>query len=154
MKKSIIKKLALIQEQYHSIANQLADEAIQSDGKKMVELSKEFSRIEPVVVLFEKYQSLEEEKEAAEELIKDDDGSMSDLAKEEIDSISEQLFKIEDEITPMLLSSDPRDGSNVFLEIRAGTGGDEAAIFAGDVFRMYARFLRKKWLVTGDPQSK
>ena len=59
MKKSIIKKLALIQEQYHSIANQLADEAIQSDGKKMVELSKEFSRIEPVVVLFEKYLSLD-----------------------------------------------------------------------------------------------
>ena len=143
MKKSIVKKLALIREQYHSIANQLADEGIQSDGKKMVELSKEFSRIEPVVVLFEKYQSLEEEKEAAEELIKDDDGSMSDLAKEEIDSISEQLFKIEDEITPMLLSSDPRDGSNVFLEIRAGTGGDEAAIFAGDVFRMYARFCEK-----------
>ena len=143
MKKSIIKKLALIQEQYHSIANQLADEAIQSDGKKMVELSKEFSRIEPVVMLFEKYQSLEEEKEAAEELIKDDDGSMSDLAKEEIDSISEQLLKIEEEITPMLLSSDPRDGNNVFLEIRAGTGGDEAAIFAGDVFRMYARFCEK-----------
>ena len=143
MKKSIVKKLALIQEQYHSIANHLADEGIQSDGKKMVELSKEFSRIEPVVVLFEKYQSLEEEKEAAEELIKDDDGSMSDLAKEEIDSISEQLLKIEDEITPMLLSSDPRDGSNVFLEIRAGTGGDEAAIFAGDVFRMYARFCEK-----------
>ena len=109
----------------------------------MVELSKEFSRIEPVVVLFEKYQSLEEEKDAAEELVKDDDGSMSDLAKEEIDSISEQLLKIEDEITPMLLSSDPRDGSNVFLEIRAGTGGDEAAIFAGDVFRMYARFCEK-----------
>ena len=143
MKKSIVKKLALIQEQYHSIANQLADEGVQSDGKKMVELSKEFSRIEPVVVLFEKYQSLEEEKEAAEEIIKDDDGSMSDLAKEEIDSISEQLLKIEDEITPMLLSSDPRDGSNVFLEIRAGTGGDEAAIFAGDVFRMYARFCEK-----------
>ena len=143
MKKSIVKKLALIQEQYHSIANHLADEGIQSDGKKMVELSKEFSRIEPVVVLFEKYQSLEEEKEAAEELIKDDDGSMSDLAKEEIDSISEQLLKIEEEITPMLLSSDPRDGSNVFLEIRAGTGGDEAAIFAGDIFRMYARFCEK-----------
>ena len=143
MKKSIVKKLALIQEQYHSIANQLADEGVQSDGKKMVELSKEFSRIEPVVVLFEKYQSLEKEKEAAEELIKDDDGSMSDLAKEEIDSISEELLKIEDQITPMLLSSDPRDGSNVFLEIRAGTGGDEAAIFAGDVFRMYARFCEK-----------
>ena len=143
MKNFIVKKLALIREQYRSIANQLADEGVQSDGKKMVELSKEFSRIEPVVVLFEKYQSLEEEKEAAEELIKDDDGSMSDLAKEEIDSISEQLLKIEDEITPMLLSSDPRDGSNVFLEIRAGTGGDEAAIFAGDVFRMYARFCEK-----------
>ena len=143
MKRSIVKKLELIQEQYHSIANQLADEGIQSDGKKMVELSKEFSRIEPVVVLFEKYQSLEEEKQAAEELIKDDDGSMSELAKEEIDSISEQLTIIQDEITPMLLSSDSRDGSNVFLEIRAGTGGDEAAIFAGDVFRMYARFCEK-----------
>ncbi len=143
MKKSIVKKLELIQEQYHSIANQLADEGIQSNGKKMVELSKEFSRIEPVVALFEKHQSLEEEKEAAEDLVKDDDGSMGDLAKEEIDSISEQLAKIEDEITPMLLSSDPRDGNNVFLEIRAGTGGDEAAIFAGDVFRMYARFCEK-----------
>ena len=143
MKRSIVKKSELIQEQHHSIANQLADEGIQSDGKKMVELSKEFSRIEPVVVLFEKYQSLEEEKQAAEELIKDDDGSMSELAKEEIDSISEQLIIIQDEITPMLLSSDSRDGSNVFLEIRAGTGGDEAAIFAGDVFRMYARFCEK-----------
>ena len=143
MKKSIVKKLELIQEQYHSIANQLADEGVQSDGKKMVELSKEFSRIEPVVVLFEKYQSLEGEKQAAEELIKDDDGSMSDLAIEEIDSISEQLIIIKDEITPMLLSSDSRDGSNVFLEIRAGTGGDEAAIFAGDIFRMYARFCEK-----------
>ena len=68
---------------------------------------------------------------------------MSELAKEEIDSISEQLIIIQDEITPMLLSSDSRDGSNVFLEIRAGTGGDEAAIFAGDVFRMYARFCEK-----------
>jgi len=143
MKKSIVKKLEVIQEQYHSIANQLADEGVQSDGKKIVELSKEFSRIEPVVMLFEKYQSLEGEKQAAEELIKDDDGSMSDLAKEEIDSISEQLIIIQDEITPMLLSSDSRDGSNVFLEIRAGTGGDEAAIFAGDVFRMYARFCEK-----------
>ena len=143
MKRSIVKKLELIQEQYHSIANQLADEGIQSDGKKMVELSKEFSRIEPVVVLFEKYQSLEEEKQATEELIKDDDGSMSELAKEEIDSILEQLIIIQDEITPMLLSSDSRDESNVFLEIRAGTGGDEAAIFAGDVFRMYARFCEK-----------
>ena len=121
----------------------MADEGVQSDGKKMVELSKEFSRIEPVVVLFDKYQSVEGEKQAAEELIKDDDGSMSDLAKEEIDSISEQLIIIQDEITPMLLSSDSRDGSNVFLEIRAGTGGDEAAIFAGDVFRMYARFCEK-----------
>ena len=137
MKKSIVKKLALIQEQYHSIANQLADEGIQSNGKKMVELSKEFSRIEPVVVLFEKYQSLEEEKKAAEELIKDDDGSMSELAKEEIDSISEQLLEIEEEITPMLLSSDPRDGSNVFLEIRAGTGGDLSLIHISEPTRPY-----------------
>ena len=63
--------------------------------------------------------------------------------RDRIDSISDQLIKIEDEITPMLLSSDPRDGSNVFLEIRAGTGGDEAAIFAGDIFRMYARYCEK-----------
>ena len=146
MKTSIVKKLQLIQEQYHSIANQLADEEIQANSNKLIELSKEFARIEPVVLLFKKHQSLEEEKKATEELIEDDDGSMGDLAKDEIESISQQLNSIEEEIMPMLFTSDPRDESNVFLEIRAGTGGDEAAIFAGDVFRMYARFCeRQNW---------
>ena len=148
MKDSIIKKLKIIQEEYHSIGNQLSDEDIQKNNQLMIQLSKEFSKIEPIVKLFEQYQNLVEEKDNAISLIDEKDDALQELAKEEIQIIENQLTEIEEQITPLLLSNDPRDQSNIFLEIRAGTGGDEAAIFAGDIFRMYARYCEEqKWSI-------
>jgi peptide chain release factor 1 len=148
MKDSIINKLTIIKEQYHSIGNQLSDEATQKNNKLMVELSKEISRIEPVVKLFEKYLSLMQEQENTTVLITEKDGDLQALAKEEIEIIDNQLQEIEQEILPLLLKDDPRDKSDIYLEIRAGTGGQEAAIFAGDIFRMYARYCEEQnWSV-------
>ncbi len=148
MKDSIINKLTIIKEQYHSIGNQLSDEATQKNNKLMVELSKEISRIEPVVKLFEKYLSLMQEQENTTVLITEKDGDLQALAKEEIEIIDNQLQEIEQEILPLLLTDDPRDKSDIYLEIRAGTGGQEAAIFAGDIFRMYARYCEEQnWSV-------
>jgi len=144
MKESVINKLNLIAEQYHSIANQLSGEEVQKNNSLMVKLSKEYSRLGPVVKLFEKFISLSNDKEAALILSEDEDEDLKILAKEELMDIDAQLIRIEEEITPLLLSSDPRDENNAFLEIRAGTGGDEAAIFVGDIFRMYARFCEQK----------
>ena len=144
MKESVINKLNLIAEQYHSIANQLSGEEVQKNNSLMVKLSKEYSRLGPVVKLFEKFISLSNDKEAALILSEDEDEYLKILAKEELIAIDAQLIRIEEEITPLLLSSDPRDENNAFLEIRAGTGGDEAAIFVGDIFRMYARFCEQK----------
>ena len=148
MKDSIINKLKIIEEQYHSIGKQLSDEATQKNNKLMVELSKELSRIEPVVKLFEEYSTLINEKENATDLIDEKDDELQALAKEEIEFIDNQLLEIEEHIMPLLLTDDPRDNSDIYLEIRAGTGGQEAAIFAGDIFRMYARFCEEqKWSV-------
>lgn len=143
MKDSVINKLNLIVKQYHSIANQLSEEEVQKNNSLMVKLSKEYSRLGPVVSLFEQFKSLMDEKESALKLSEDNDEDLKSLVKEELLDIDDQLKRIEEEITPLLLSSDPRDENNIFLEIRAGTGGDEAAIFVGDIFRMYARFCEQ-----------
>jgi len=148
MKDSIINKLTLIKEQYHSIGKQLSDEETLKNNKLMIELSKELSRIEPVVKLFEQYITLTNEKDNAADLIDEKDGELQALAKEEIDLINNQLLEVEAQIMPLLITNDPRDKSDVYLEVRAGTGGQEAAIFAGDIFRMYARFCEEqKWSV-------
>ena len=121
----------------------MSEEEVQKNNSLMVKLSKEYSRLGPVVSLFEQFKSLMDEKESALKLSEDNDEDLKSLVKEELLDIDDQLKRIEEEITPLLLSSDPRDENNIFLEIRAGTGGDEAAIFVGDIFRMYARFCEQ-----------
>ena len=128
MKDSIINKLKIIKEQYHSIGKQLSDEATQKNNKLMVELSKELSRIEPVVKLFEEYSTLMNEKENATDLIDEKDDELQALAKEEIEFIDNQLLELEEQIMPLLLTDDPRDNSDIYLEIRAGTGGQLSLI--------------------------
>jgi len=144
MKESVIKKLKEIVEQYHSIGNQLLDEEIQKNNALMIELSKELSHLEPIVKLFAKQQQLIEEKKNTIEITDERDEELKQLIQAELQRIDQQLLDIEKEIVPLILPKDSRDQSNVFLEIRAGTGGQEAAIFAGDVFRMYARFCEHK----------
>ena len=144
MKQSVIKKLEKIVEQYHSIANQLLDEEIQQNNTLMIELSKELSHLEPIVKLFKKQQQLIEEKKNTTEITDERDEELKQLIQTELQRIDQQLLDIEKQIVPLILPKDSRDQSNIFLEIRAGTGGQEAAIFAGDVFRMYARFCEHK----------
>jgi len=144
MKESVIKKLKEIVEQYHSIGNQLLDEEIQKNNALMIELSKELSRLEPVVKLFEKQQQLVEERNKTAEITDEKDEELKQLVQKELQTIDQQLLDIGEQIVPLLLPKDPRDQSNIFLEIRAGTGGQEAAIFAGDIFRMYSRFCEQK----------
>jgi peptide chain release factor 1 len=144
MKESVIKKLKEIVEQYHSIGNQLLDEEIQKNNALMIELSKELSHLKPIVKLFAKQQQLIEEKKNTTEITDERDEELKQLIQAELQRIDQQLLDIEKQIVPLILPKDSRDQSNVFLEIRAGTGGQEAAIFAGDVFRMYARFCEHK----------
>ena len=144
MKESVIKKLKQIVEQYHSIRNQLLDEETQKNNALMIELSKEYSRLEPVVKLFKKQQQLVEERNKTAEITDEKDEELKQLVQKELQRIDQQLLEIGEQIVPLLLPKDPRDQSNIFLEIRAGTGGQEAAIFAGDIFRMYSRFCEQK----------
>jgi len=144
MKESVIKKLKQIVEQYHSIGNQLLDEETQKNNTLMIELSKELSRLKPIVKLFEKQQQLVEERNKTTEITDEKDEELKQLVQKELQTIDQQLLDIGEQIVPLLLPKDPRDQSNIFLEIRAGTGGQEAAIFAGDIFRMYSRFCEQK----------
>lgn len=144
MKESVIKKLKQIVEQYHSIRNQLLDEETQKNNRLMIKLSKELSRLEPVVKLFKKQQQLVEERNKTAEITDEKDEELKQLVQKELQRIDQQLLEIGEQIVPLLLPKDPRDQSNIFLEIRAGTGGQEAAIFAGDIFRMYSRFCEQK----------
>jgi len=144
MKESVIKKLKEIVEQYHSIGNQLLDVEIQKNNALTIELSKERSHLEPIVKLFEKQQQLIEEKKNTTEITDERDEELKQLIQTELQRIDQQLLDIEKQIVPLILPKDSRDQSNIFLEIRAGTGGQEAAIFAGDIFRMYARFCEHK----------
>jgi len=144
MKESVIKKLKQIVEQYHSIGNQLLDEETQKNNRLMIKLSKELSRLEPVVKLFKKQQQLVEERNKTAEITDEKDEELKQLVQKELQRIDQQLLEIGEQIVPLLLPKDPRDQSNIFLEIRAGTGGQEAAIFAGDIFRMYSRFCEQK----------
>ena len=144
MKDSVIKKLKQILEQYHSIGNQLLDEETQKNNSLIIKLSKEQSRLKPIVKLFEKQQQLNQERKITAEITDERDEELKQLIQKELQQIDQQLLDIEDHILPLILPQDPRDQSNIFLEIRAGTGGQEAAIFAGDMFRMYARFCEQK----------
>jgi len=144
MKESVVKKLQQIVEQYHSIGNQLSDEGTQKNNSLMIELSKELSRLEPIVRLFEKQQELIEERNSTAEIIDEKDEELKNLIQKELQKIDQEILDIEEQIVPLILPKDPRDQRNIFLEIRAGTGGQEAAIFAGDIFRMYSRFCEQK----------
>ena len=144
MKESVIKKLKQIVEQYHSIGNQLLDEETQKNNALMIKLSKELSLLKPVVKLFKKQQQLVEERNKTAEITDEKDEELKQLVQKELQTIDQQLLDIGEQIVPLLLPKDPRDQSNIFLEIRAGTGGQEAAIFAGDIFRMYSRFCEQK----------
>ncbi len=140
MKNTIRSKLESVNDRFEEIAGLLADPEVIKNKNKFRELSKEYSRIEPVIKLFNEYQKLSIEITAAKEMVRDADNEISELGREELDIVTNQQESLFLQLQKSLIPPDPYDESNVYLEIRAGTGGDEAAIFVGDLFRMYSRY--------------
>ena len=148
MKASILAKLERLSERYEEVGALLSDAEIISNQNKFRDLSKEYAELEPVVKSFLQYQQVLENLEEAKLLLKDSDPDMRAMAQDEMADGEEQRDELELELQKLLLPKDPRDNKNVFLEIRAGTGGDEAAIFSGDLFRMYSKFAEaQRWKI-------
>ncbi len=137
-------RLEQVQARFDEINQLLITPEIASDHRKMTELAKEQSKIEPVVKAYGTWKKATSDLEEAKEML--DDPEMREMAKEEIDVLEGQLVELQDELKLLLLPKDPYEGRNVILEIRAGTGGDEAALFAGDLFRMYSHYCESKKL--------
>ncbi|HEC04691.1 MAG TPA: peptide chain release factor 1 [Thiothrix sp.] len=144
MKDSIYAKLENLSERFEEIAALLSDPEVIGDQNQFRKLSMEYSQLEPVIKEFSQFQLVSEDLETAQEMM--DDPELKEMAQEEIQEANGKIKELELSLQKHLLPKDPNDGSNVFLEIRAGTGGDEAAIFVGDLFRMYSRFAEnQKW---------
>lgn len=148
MKESIQNKLESLAERLEEINHLLSSPEVISDQNKFRALSQEHAQLTPVVNCFENYTSTTNDFNEAKRMLEDDDKDMREMAKEEFKEAKEQLEKLEDELQILMLPTDPNDDKNIFLEIRAGTGGDEAAIFAGDLYKMYTRYAEsKRWQV-------
>lgn len=128
---------------YAELESQLLES--QEDYQRMIELNKERSDLEPIIEKVRELKSLYGQSDSAKNLlVTEKDSEMLDLVKTELDEIDQLIPKVENELRLMLVPKDPRDDKNVFVEIRAGTGGDEAALFAADLFRMYSRYAERK----------
>ncbi|MDX1299172.1 MAG: peptide chain release factor 1 [Pseudomonas sp.] len=148
MKASLINKLDLLQDRFEELTALLGDAEVISNQPQFRAYSKEYAEIEPVYQAFSAFRKVQSDLEGAQALLKDSDPDMREMAEEEVAEAKEQLIELEATLQRMLLPKDPNDGRNVFLEVRAGTGGDEAAIFSGDLFRMYSRYAEKQgWRV-------
>ncbi len=140
MKDSIRLKLESVEDRFEEIAGLLADPDVIGDQNQFRDLSKEYARVEPVVQNFQQYQSVLDDIAAAEEMAGDADEEIRAMGQEELEGLNERRDALLEQLQKSLIPPDPYDESNVYLEVRAGTGGDEAAIFAGDLFRMYSKY--------------
>ncbi len=148
MKASILEKLQTLSDRHEEVGALLSDPDVIGDQNRFRDLSKEYSELEPVVKTYADYVQVQESISDAKLLLKDTDPDMRDMAQEEMKSGEVELESLEIELQKLLLPKDPNDEKNIFLEIRAGTGGDEAAIFSGDLFRMYSKYAEsKRWKV-------
>ena len=144
MKASLINNLDLLQDRFEELMALLSDGEVISNQAQFRAYSKEYAEIEPVYQAFSAFRKVQSDLEGAQALLKDSDPDMREMAEEEVAEAKEQLIELEASLQRMLLPKDPNDGRNVFLEVRAGTGGDEATIFSGDLFRMYSRYAEKQ----------
>jgi len=148
MKDSIRHKLEALCERHEEVGALMSDPDIMSKQNQFRELSMEYSQLEPVTKAFGEFQSAEGDLLGAAEMLKEKDPEMRDMAMEEKKDAEQRMETLELDLQKLLLPKDPHDNKNIFLEIRAGTGGDEAAIFAGDLFRMYCRYAEnQRWQV-------
>jgi peptide chain release factor 1 len=144
MKDSIRRKLEKLDERFEEISRLLSDAGVISKQNQFRELSMEYSRLEDLVGRYRRFLALEGDAATATELAADQDPSTRAMGEEELADLNPRILGEELELQRLLVPKDPQDESNIFLEVRAGTGGDEAAIFAGDLFRMYTRYAESK----------
>jgi len=140
MKASILSKLERLQDRYEELEALLGVAEVIMDQDKFRAYSKEYAELEDVVKNYGQYVQLQADMEEAQLMLAEDDAEMKAMAEEEILDGKQRQAELELELQKLLLPKDPNDGHNTFVEIRAGTGGDEAAIFAGDLYRMYTRY--------------
>ena len=144
----MIGKLKGIEERFVKLEHLLSDPAVLGDQKKYQEYLKEHGELNKIVPVFRVYEGLLGELAEAKAFLRDDDPDIRSMAKEEVPALEAQLADLTTQINLLLMPKDPRDEKNVLLEIRAGTGGEEAGLFAGDLFRMYSRYAEtKKWKI-------
>lgn len=148
MNPSILSKLETLADRLQEISALLADPQVIADQNQFRDLSKEYAQIDPVVSCFQRYQETLSNIEEANHMLEDKDADMRSLGQEELIENKKLQASLDLELKKLLLPVDPNDERNIFLEIRAGTGGDEAALFAGDLFRMYSRYAEERhWQV-------
>jgi peptide chain release factor 1 len=145
----MLDKLEAIKVRYDSIQEQMNDPSVMGDMKNYIKLNKDYKELQPIMEAFEVYKSILSNIDHAKEIIHNEkDEEFRSMAKEEFNTLTVEKDKLEEAIRMMLIPADPEDGKNAVIEIRAGTGGDEASIFAGDLYRMYTKFAEsKRWKV-------
>jgi peptide chain release factor 1 len=141
----ILEKLEGVRLRFEEIGQMLTDPEVISDMKRFVKLNKEYRELEPLMDAYKEYKSVLAGIASAKEILeKESDEELREMAREELSNLTSKTGPLEEKIRILLLPADPEDSRNAILEIRAGTGGDEASLFAGDLFRMYAKFIEKK----------
>ena len=149
MKESLHVKLKNIAYRYVELGGLMSDPMIINDQNRFRECGREYAQIEPIVTCFKAYQGVVESIENSQAMLQEPDKEIKALAQDELDALLPQKLELEEQLQLLLLPKDPNDECNVFLEVRAGTGGREAALFAGDLFRMYSRYAEgQRWRVT------
>ncbi|HOO69676.1 MAG TPA: peptide chain release factor 1 [Bacteroidales bacterium] len=142
---SLLKKLEGIRKKYETLQQQLSDPSLVQDMKRYIILNKEYAEIGPIIQAGEKYKNAIGNLASAKELLlTEKDEEIREFAKEEVAQLEEKIPEMEQKIKLLLIPADPQDSKNAIMEIRAGTGGDEASIFAGDLFRMYTKYVEKR----------
>lgn len=144
MKKSLELKLQQMLERYEEVGRLLSEASIIADQNQFKSLSKEYAQLEPVSQCYESYLEAKNNLDSLNELLESDDKDLATMAEEEIDTVKKQIEELDEQLQWHLIPKDPDDERNIYLEVRAGTGGDEAAIFAGDLFRMYSRYAENQ----------
>jgi len=141
MRASIENKLQQLEQRYYQLDEELADPETVADQQKLRDLSKEYARLEPIIEFYHQYQHVSSQIQDAQSLLDtEDDANMRAMAEEELEQLQQRQQQLEHDIQIQMLPEDPYQNANAYLEIRAGTGGAEAALFAGDLFRMYSRY--------------
>ena len=144
MKESIRLRLEKMSDRFEEVGRLLASPEVAGSSNQFRDLSMEYARLEPLAERYRGYHKLQRDLASAEEMLSDPDASMRTLGEEELLRVKGEMELSEADLRRLLLPKDPRDDKNIYLEVRAGTGGDEAAIFAGDLFRMYGRWAESK----------